>query len=87
MIGKTMNYYFTGILIILVCLLTLIKPAYPDTTQTNTSGSNTAIEGGYTSSTTYQSGSSSNSTTTNSFVSFQPRKSKTTCRSADPRRG
>ena len=36
--GKSMNYYFTGILIILVCLLTLIKPAYPDTTQTNTSG-------------------------------------------------
>ena len=36
-------------------------------TQTNTSGSNTAIEGGYTSTatTTYQSGSSSNSTTTN----------------------
>ena len=35
-------------------------------TQTNTSGSNTAIEGGYTSTatTTYQSGSSSNSTTT-----------------------
>ena len=45
--GKSMNYYFTGILIILICLLTLIKPAYPDTTQTNTSGSNTAIEGGY----------------------------------------
>ena len=36
-------------------------------TQTNTSGSNTAIEGGYTSTatTTYQSGSSSNSTTSN----------------------
>ena len=36
-------------------------------THTNTSGSNTAIEGGYTSTatTTYQSGSSSNSTTTN----------------------
>lgn len=37
-------------------------------TQTNTSGSNTAITGGYTSNTTstYQSGSSSNTTTTNS---------------------
>ena len=40
-------------------------------TQTNTSGSNTAIEGGYTSTatTTYQSGSSSNSTTTNNSTS------------------
>ena len=62
-----MNYYFTGILIILICLLAWIGPAYPGSTQNNTSGSNTAIEGGYTSSatTTYQSGSSSNSTTTN----------------------
>ena len=59
-----MNYYFTGVLIVLFCLLCLVKPAYPDSTQTNTSGSNTAIEGGYTSesSTTYQSGSSSNTT-------------------------
>ena len=64
--GSTMNYYFTGILIVLFCLLAFIKPAYPDSTQTNTSGSNTAIEGGYTSSsaTTYQSGSSSNTTNT-----------------------
>ena len=40
-------------------------------TQTNTSGSNTAIEGGYTSTatTTYQSRSSSNSTTTNNSTS------------------
>ena len=62
-----MNYYFTGILIILICLLTLIGPAYPGSTQTNTSGSNTAIEGGYTSTatTTYESGSTSTSTTTN----------------------
>ena len=75
--GKSMNYYFTGILIILVCLLTFIKPAYPGSTQTNTSGSNTAIEGGYTSTatTTYQSGSSSNSTTnstTNSNIRSAP---------------
>lgn len=34
-------------------------------TQSNNAGSNTAITGGYESSTTYQSGSSSNSTTTN----------------------
>ena len=62
-----MNYYFTGILIILICLLTFIGPAYPGSTQTNTSGSNTAIEGGYTSTatTTYQSGSESTSTTNN----------------------
>ncbi len=59
-----MNYYFTGVLIVLMFLLTLLEPAYPDSTQTNNSGSNTAIEGGYTSSssTTFQSGSSSNTT-------------------------
>ena len=61
------KYYFTGALIILVCLLTLIRPAHTDTTQTNTSGSNTAIEGGYesTTTTTYESGSESTSTTNN----------------------
>ena len=72
-----MNYYFTGILIILLCLIAWVGPAYPGSTQTNTSGSNTAIEGGYTSTatTTYQSGSSSNSTTnstTNSNVKSAP---------------
>ena len=63
-----MNYYFTGILIILMTLLAFcVKPAYGGSTQTNTSGSNTAIEGGYTSTatTTYESGSTSTSTTTN----------------------
>ena len=62
-----MNYYFTGILIILLVLFALLVPAYPDTTQTNVSGSNTAIEGGYdsTTTTTYQSGSESTSTTNN----------------------
>ena len=66
-----MNYWFTAVLIVLICLLTLIEPAYPGSTQTNTSGSNTAIEGGYTSTatTTYQTGSSSNSTTTNNSTS------------------
>jgi len=67
-IGGKVNYYFTGILIILVTLLAFFGgPARADTTQTNTSGSNTAIEGGYTSSatTTYQSGSESSSTTNN----------------------
>jgi len=77
MIGDKMNYYFTGILIILLCLIAWIGPAYPGSTQTNTSGSNTAIEGGYTSTatTTYQSGSSSNSTTnrtTNSNIKSAP---------------
>ena len=72
-----MNYYFTGILIVLFVLLAFAKPAYPGSTQTNTSGSNTAIEGGYTSTatTTYQSGSSSNSTTnstTNSNTKSAP---------------
>ena len=43
------------------------RPASAGSTQTNTSGSNTAIEGGYTSTatTTYQSGSESTSTTNN----------------------
>ena len=66
-IGDRMNYYFTGTLILLVTLLALLaRPAHSGSTQTNTSGSNTAIEGGYTSesTTTYQDGSSSNSTTT-----------------------
>ena len=66
-IGAKVNYHFTGILIILICLLTLCGPAQADTTQTNTSGSNTAIEGGYesTTTTTYESGSESTSSTTN----------------------
>ena len=51
----------------LTILLLLTSALFAGSTQTNTSGSNTAIEGGYTSSatTTYESGSSSNSTTTN----------------------
>jgi hypothetical protein len=66
-----MNYYFTGVIIILLCLLAFIGPAYPNTTQNNTSGSNTSITGGYTSSATntYQSGSSNNTTTTNNSTS------------------
>ena len=62
-----MNYYFTGVLVLLITLLALFGgPAYPAETQTNVSGSNTSIEGGYTGgATTYESGSSS-STTTNS---------------------
>ena len=56
-------------LFIIIFSLFITTLAYAGSTQTNTSGSNTAIEGGYTSSTTYQSGSSSNSTTTNSTTS------------------
>jgi len=65
--GNNMNYYFTGILIILMTVLAVfVKPAHPAETQSNVSGSNTSIEGGYTGgATTYESGSSS-STTTNS---------------------
>ena len=76
---KSVNYYFTGILIILITLLAFFggPKAWGDSTQTNTSGSNTAIEGGYTSesTTTYQDGSSSNSTTTsttNSNIKSSP---------------
>jgi len=63
--GINMNYYFTGILIILMTLLAFcVKPGYSAETQSNVSGSNTSIEGGYTGgATTYQSGSSSNTTT------------------------
>ena len=64
-----------NILKLLVLLFT--SSAIAGSTQTNTSGSNTAIEGGYTSTatTTYQSGSSSNSTTnstTNSNIRSAP---------------
>ena len=67
----TMNYYFTGILIILMCLLAFfVRPAHSGSTQSNTSGSNTAIEGGYTGgATTYESGSTSTTTSTNSSTS------------------
>jgi hypothetical protein len=66
-----MNYYFTGILIIVMVLLALLGgPARSAETQTNTSGSNTSIEGGYTGgATTYESGSTSSTTSTNSSTS------------------
>jgi hypothetical protein len=78
MMDKFMNYYATGGLIILLCLLAFCGgPAHAGSTQTNTSGSNTAIEGGYTSTatTTYQSGSESTTTTnntTNSDIKSSP---------------
>ena len=64
-----MKYHFTGILIILITLLAFCggPKALGDTTQSNVSGSNTQIEGNYTSdsTTTYESGSESTSTTNN----------------------
>ena len=61
------KYYFKTALIILIFVLALCGTANAGSTQTNTSGSNTSIEGGYTSTatTTYESGSTSTSTTTN----------------------
>ena len=69
--GNNMNYYFTGILIILMTVLAVfVKPAYSAETQNNVSGSNTSIEGGYTGgATTYQSGASSNTTSTTNSTS------------------
>ena len=61
----------------ILLLLLFTTSAFAGSTQTNTSGSNTAIEGGYTSTatTTYQSGSESTSTTnntTNSDIKSSP---------------
>ena len=72
-----MNYYVTGALVILMCLLSFCGQVSADTTQTNTTGSNTLIEGNYTSdsTTTYESGSESTSTTnstTNSTIKSSP---------------
>ena len=67
-IGGRVNYKFTLILFILIALLTVFGAPIVQgaNNQTNVSGSNTSIEGGYTGgATTYESGSSS-STTTNS---------------------
>ena len=66
-----MDYRFTAILIVMMTMLALFGgPARSAETQTNSSGSNTSIEGGYTGgATTYASGSTSTSTTTNSSSS------------------
>ena len=56
------------LLIIILCLF--YTNAFAGSTQSNTSGSNTAIEGGYTGgATTYESGSTSTTTSTNSSSS------------------
>ena len=61
------KYSLTGILIILMLTIAFCTSVKADTTQTNTSGSNTNIDGGYesTTTTTYESGSESTSTTNN----------------------
>jgi len=66
-----MNYRFTAILIIMLAMLAFFGgPTRSAETQTNSSGSNTRIEGGYTGgATTYESGSTSTSTTSNSSSS------------------
>ena len=63
--------------LIILILLLLTTSVFADSTQSNVSGSNTAIEGGYesTSETTYQSGSESTTTTnntTNSDIKSSP---------------
>ena len=62
-----MKHPLTLLILLLILSGCMTAKVMAGSTQTNTSGSNTAIEGGYTSTatTTYQSGSSSNSTTTN----------------------
>ena len=57
-----MRYLSTFLFLVLLVYST---STYSAETQTNVSGSNTSIEGGYEQSTTYESGSESSSTTTN----------------------
>jgi len=65
--------------IFLILTLMVCSTSYSAETQTNVSGSNTSIEGGYEQSTTYESGSESSSTTTNT--------SNSNIRSAPPTAG
>ena len=72
-----MKYLYT---LLFMILLVCTTSAYSAETQTNVSGSNTSIEGGYTGgATTYESGSESTSTTTNN--------SNSNIRSAPPSAG
>jgi len=66
---------------LLIIIFSLLIPTlvFAAETQTNVSGSNTSIEGGYEQSTTYESGSESSSTTTNT--------SNSNIRSAPPTAG
>ena len=69
--GLRMDYRFTALLIFMLTLLALFGgPVHSAESQSNVSGSNTSIEGGYTGgATTYASGSSSNTTSTTSSTS------------------
>ena len=66
-----MDYRFTAILIIMLAMLAFFGgPIRSAETQSNVSGSNSSIEGGYTGgATTYEAGSPSTSTTSNSSSS------------------
>ena len=64
-----MRNIIIGIVSFAIFISAYVALSYAGSTQSNVSGGNTAIEGGYTSSTTYESGSSSSSTTTNSTTS------------------
>lgn len=56
-------------IVFFIVSLFIYTSALADVSQSNVSGGNTSIQGGYSSSTTYASGSSSNSTTTNNSTS------------------
>jgi len=56
-------------IILLMALVYSFASYATDVSQTNVSGGNTSIQGGYSASTTYESGSSSSSTTTNNSTS------------------
>ena len=56
-------------IILLMALVCSFASYATDVSQTNVSGGNTSIQGGYSASTTYESGSSSSSTTTNNSTS------------------
>ena len=66
-----MDYKFTALLILMLTMLALFGgPTHSAETQTNVSGTNTSIEGGYTGgATTYESGSENTSTTNSTSTS------------------
>jgi hypothetical protein len=76
-----MDYRFTALLILMLTMLALFGgPTHSAETQSNVSGSNTSIEGGYTGgATTYESGSTSTTTavtTSNSNIKSAHKKTE-----------